>query len=104
MKKYIALVLSAILLLSLLTACGSKKVNLKILDTEYTLEDYAICVAKENTELLNKINTALDALIKDGTAKKIVDKYISGVEHDLTFQQNTEGRACYGNKCLLPAL
>lgn len=93
MKKYIALVLSAILLLSLLTACGSKKVNLKILDTEYALEDYAICVAKENTELLNKINTALDALIKDGTAKKIVDKYISGVEHDLTFQQNTEGKA-----------
>lgn len=92
MKKYIALILSVIMTLSLLTACGGKKVTLKILDTEYALEDYAICVAKENETLLADINAALDALIKDGTAKKIVDKYISGVNHDLTFQQNTDGK------------
>lgn len=51
--------------------------GLKILDTEYVTEDYAICVAKENTELLDKINAALDELIKDGTVQKIIDKYIS---------------------------
>ena len=51
--------------------------GLKILDTEYVTEDYAICVAKENTELLDKINTALNELIKDGTVQKIIDKYIS---------------------------
>ena len=51
--------------------------GLKILDTEYVTEDYAICVAKENTELLNKINEALNALIADGTVKKIIDKYIT---------------------------
>lgn len=51
--------------------------GLKILDTEYVTEDYAICVAKENTELLEKINGALDELIKDGTVQKIIDKYIS---------------------------
>ena len=51
--------------------------GLKILDTEYTVEDYAICVDKENTKLLEKINTALDALIADGTVQTIVDKYIS---------------------------
>ena len=92
MKKYIALILSVITLLCLFSGCGSKKVTLKILDTEYALEDYAICVAKENKDLLDDINAALDALIKDGTAKKIIDKYISGVEHDLTFQQNAEGK------------
>lgn len=54
------------------------KVNegLSILDTEYANEDYAICVAKDNTELLNKINTALDELTKDGTIANIVNKYI----------------------------
>ena len=50
--------------------------GLKILDTEYVTEDYAICVAKENTELLDKINKALAELTADGTVQKIIDKYI----------------------------
>ena len=50
--------------------------GLKILDTEYVTEDYAIAVAKENTELLEKINTAMAELKADGTIDKIVDKYI----------------------------
>ncbi len=51
--------------------------GLVILDTEYAVEDYAICIAKENTELLEKVNGALKELIADGTVKTIVDKYIS---------------------------
>lgn len=51
--------------------------GLKILDTEYVAEDYAICFAKENTELRDKVNGALKELIADGTVKKIVDKYIT---------------------------
>lgn len=50
--------------------------GLKILDTSYADEDYAICVQKGNTELLNKINEAIVALTKDGTIDKIVAKYI----------------------------
>lgn len=50
--------------------------GLKILDTEYTVEDYAICFAKENTELQEKVNGALEALIADGSVQKIIDKYI----------------------------
>lgn len=50
--------------------------GLKILDGEYTNEDYAICVAKENTDLLNKINSALAELKADGTVDKIIAKYI----------------------------
>ncbi|MEG1551033.1 MAG: ABC transporter substrate-binding protein [Oscillospiraceae bacterium] len=50
--------------------------GLKILDTEYVSEEYAICIAKENTALLEKVNKALDELIKDGTVKTIIDKYI----------------------------
>ena len=50
--------------------------GLKILDTSYADEDYAICIKKGNTELLNKINEAIVALTKDGTIDKIVAKYI----------------------------
>lgn len=50
--------------------------GLKILDTEYVTEDYAICFAKENTELQEKVNDTLKELIEDGSVKKVVDKYI----------------------------
>ena len=51
--------------------------GLEILDTEYAVEDYAIAISKDNEELLEKINTALEALIADGTVQKIIDKYIA---------------------------
>jgi polar amino acid transport system substrate-binding protein len=50
--------------------------GLAILDTQYAVEDYAIAVALENTELLEKINGALKELIDDGTVKAIIEKYI----------------------------
>lgn len=50
--------------------------GLHILDTEYAVEDYAIAIAKENTELLEKVNNALSELKADGTLQSIVDKYI----------------------------
>ncbi len=50
--------------------------GLKILDTEYAVEDYAIAIAKENTELLEKINKAMAELKADGTIDKIINKYI----------------------------
>ena len=51
--------------------------GLKILDTEFAVEDYAIGVNKGNTALLDAINTALAELTEDGTIQAIVDKYIS---------------------------
>lgn len=50
--------------------------GLKILETEFVTEDYAICFAKENTELQTKVNDALKELIEDGSVKKVVDTYI----------------------------
>ena len=50
--------------------------GLKILEGEYANEDYAICVAKENTELLEDINNALKELTDEGKIQEIVDKYI----------------------------
>ena len=50
--------------------------GLKILDTEFANEDYAIGVAKGNTALLDAINGALADLEADGTLQSIIDKYI----------------------------
>ncbi len=54
--------------------------GLKILETEYTEEDYAICFQKGNTEFKDAVDGALKALIDDGSVKKIVDKYINPTE------------------------
>ena len=51
--------------------------GLVILDTDYAVEDYAIAISKDNTELLEKVNGALEELIADGTVQTIIDKYIS---------------------------
>ena len=50
--------------------------GLTILDTEYTSEDYAIGMNKDNTALLEAVNGALKELTEDGTIPAIVEKYI----------------------------
>lgn len=50
--------------------------GLTIVDKELTDEDYAAVIAKSNTDLLNKVNTALAELKADGTLDKIVASYI----------------------------
>ncbi|MGI5962511.1 MAG: ABC transporter substrate-binding protein [Lawsonibacter sp.] len=51
--------------------------GLKILDTEFAVEDYAIAVSKENPALREAVNLALNELIEDGTVQSIIDKYIN---------------------------
>lgn len=51
--------------------------GLKILETEYATEEYAIAINKNNDELLEKVNGALKELIADGTVQDILDRYIS---------------------------
>jgi len=53
-----------------------KNSDLKILDEEFALEEYAICISKENTELKEKINAALAQLKADGTLDSIIANYI----------------------------
>ncbi len=50
--------------------------GLKLLDTAYADEDYAICVKKDNAALLDKLNAAIEALTEDGTIDGIIAKYI----------------------------
>ena len=55
----------------------SENEGLKILDEAFTTEEYAICVKKGNTELLEDINTAIANLKESGELQEIVDKYIT---------------------------
>ncbi len=50
--------------------------GLKLLDTSYADENYAICVKKGNSELLDKINAAIEELHAEGVIDEIVAKYI----------------------------
>ena len=54
--------------------------GLKILETPYVEEDYAMCFKKGNTELEDKFNAAIKELKEDGTFDKIVGYYIDGTE------------------------
>ena len=54
--------------------------GLKILETPYVEEDYAMCFKKGNTELADKFNAAIKELKEDGTFDKIVGYYIDGTE------------------------
>ena len=52
--------------------------GLKILDTEYVQEDYAISIKKDRSDgLLDKINKAMSEIKADGTLDKIVKYYIN---------------------------
>ncbi|MDO4394018.1 MAG: ABC transporter substrate-binding protein [Bacillota bacterium] len=50
--------------------------GLKILDTDYVEEEYAIAIAKDNDELLKEVNSVIKKMKKDGSLQEIIDKYI----------------------------
>ncbi len=52
--------------------------DLKTLDTEYTDEEYAIAIAKDNSELKEKINGALAELKSEGVLDQIMANYTGG--------------------------
>ncbi len=53
-----------------------KNAELSILEEEFAVEEYAICIAKENTKLKNEINTALGELQSEGVIADIIKNYI----------------------------
>ena len=53
-----------------------KNSDLMILEEPFENEEYAVCVAKENSDLTAKINTALDELKADGTLDSIISNFI----------------------------
>lgn len=54
----------------------NKNPELQILEEEFAVEDYALVISKENPELLEQVNAALDEIKKDGTLQAIIENYI----------------------------
>jgi len=50
--------------------------KLEILSDPFALEEYAICIAKENSELTAKVNAALAELKAEGTLDQIIKNFI----------------------------
>ncbi len=57
-------------------AYTQKNPELKILEEDFALEEYAVCIDKSNVELKQKINEAFYTLQQNGTMQKIIDNYV----------------------------
>ena len=53
-----------------------KNDDMKILSDTFDPEEYAICIAKDNTDLTDSFNKAIEELEKDGTIDSIISNYI----------------------------
>ena len=53
-----------------------KNDDLTILEEDFAIEDYAICISKDKTDLKEAMNCALNELKEDGTLDQIVANYI----------------------------
>lgn len=53
-----------------------KNDDLTILEEDFAIEDYAICISKDNADLKEAMNGALNELKADGTLDQIVANYI----------------------------
>ncbi len=69
-----------------------KNASLKILKEEFVKEDYALVLAKGDTELLKKVNSALEQLKKEGMLSKIVDNYIGTKKGTLPYNKKQVSR------------
>ncbi len=70
----------------------AKNDDLRILDGDLTVEEYAICLSKDNTELRDSINAALAELKEEGTLDSIVLNYIGDEigQHPYTSPEGVE--------------
>lgn len=64
--------------------------DLKLLDETYADEEYGIAINKENTELLNQINQALEKLKSDGTINQIANAWLQNGETESAYDGQTE--------------
>ena len=91
MKKFAALILSAVIALSALSGCvtittetgESEKaaaVTAKVIDIELTQEEYAYGVDKDQPELLEKVNEMIAELVESGKFDEICNHYFGDGE------------------------
>lgn len=64
--------------------------GIKLLDEAFTEEEYAIAIAKDNEELLEKVNAALNELKEEGAFQEVVDKYINSDDAEEATEAQSE--------------
>lgn len=62
-------------------------------NTAFEAEEYGIAVKKGNTELLNKINTAIQSMLDDGTIGDIAAEYLDADSSDGSDESASAGEA-----------
>ena len=62
-------------------------------NTAFEAEEYGIAVKKGNTELLNKINTAIQSMLDDGTIGDIAAEYLDADSADGSAESASAGEA-----------
>ncbi len=67
--------------------------GLKLTDEEFTTEEYALAIAKDNEELLEKVNTALANLKDSGKLDEIKAKYINAGDDEAASEELEETAA-----------
>lgn len=77
MKRFAALLIAAVVLAALFAGCSSSK-KVKVIDIKLTDEEYAFGVAKNQPDLLAKVNEFIAKIKGDGTFDAICDKYFEG--------------------------
>ena len=77
MKKLITMMLLFATLLTTLSvvSCGEEKIEAKIIDIALTQEEYAFGVAKDQPELLEKVNELIKEMKSTGTFDEICNHY-----------------------------
>ncbi len=71
-----AVVCDSVTAIDYVAANENFKGKLKIIGEPFTEEEFGIAVQKNNTELLNLINTGLATVVADGTRAELVEKWL----------------------------
>ncbi|MDE7354879.1 MAG: transporter substrate-binding domain-containing protein [Acetatifactor sp.] len=75
MKKFLAVLLTGVMALTMLTGCGSEKKTVKVIDIELTNEEYAFGVDKTQPELLEAVNEFIREIQGNGVFDEICSHY-----------------------------
>ena len=85
MKKTGKFLIVALMLVAVIGACfaftacnQTKAEKVKVIDIELTAEDYAFCVNKSNTALVEQANAFLAQIKSNGTLENIINSFFNG--------------------------
>ncbi len=101
MKKSVKFLIAALMLVAVIgtcfafTACnGTKAEKVKVIDIELTAEDYAFCVNKNNTALVEQANAFLAQIKANGTLENIINSFFDG-NATFTYENPANKDGCF---------